>query len=176
MEYIQLKAFARQDGAILAVLWVLSFVCYLVGLSHPMLSTIAFGLMLLTPFALARLLRHYRDKVLSGVVSVRRGWLFSVLVFFYASLLLAIVQYVYFAFIDKGYMLAMFGQMVSEPAMQQQLQQMGMAESLQEAQQQLASIRPIDLVLNLLTGNILTGMVLALPIAVIMRRQSAKQA
>ena len=33
-EYIQLKAFARQDGAFLALLWVAAFFLYIIGI-HP---------------------------------------------------------------------------------------------------------------------------------------------
>ena len=34
-EYIQLKAFARQDGALLALLLVVVFLLYIIGLSNP---------------------------------------------------------------------------------------------------------------------------------------------
>ena len=42
-EYIQLKAFARQDGAMLSLLWIGSFACYIKGLSSP---TLAFAALL----------------------------------------------------------------------------------------------------------------------------------
>ena len=40
-EYIQLKAFARQDGALMALLWIGSFGCYIAGLGHPIYGMIA---------------------------------------------------------------------------------------------------------------------------------------
>ena len=40
-EYTQLKAFARQDGVLLALLWIGGFACYILGLSNPMLGLAA---------------------------------------------------------------------------------------------------------------------------------------
>ena len=40
-EYIQLKAYARQDGFFLALLWIASFVFYIMGLTNQMLGMAA---------------------------------------------------------------------------------------------------------------------------------------
>ena len=40
-EYKQLKAFARQDGALLSLLWIGAMACYIQGLSSPILGMIA---------------------------------------------------------------------------------------------------------------------------------------
>ena len=37
-EYIQLKAYARQDGFFLALLWTASFACYILGITNQMLD------------------------------------------------------------------------------------------------------------------------------------------
>ena len=102
-EYMQLKAYARVDGALLAVLWVASFACYVAGIANPLFGTMALLLMVATPFFVARRLGHFRDEGRDGVISLARGWGYSVYVFFYAAVLMAVAQYVYFAFIDQGY-------------------------------------------------------------------------
>ena len=66
-EYIQLKAFARQDGALLFLLWIASFACYIIGISSPLYATVALVLMVIA-VALActwSLWRSPADAVLS---------------------------------------------------------------------------------------------------------------
>ena len=169
-EHIQLKAFARVDGALLALMWTASFACYIVGLKNPLYGMLALLLMVATPFYVARRLRRFRDKDRDGVISLMRGWAFVILVFFYAAILLAVVQYVYFAFLDHGYLLMSFQEALSSPEAKQALEQSGLSQSLNESIQMLGEMRPIDYALNVLTVNITIGILLGLPVAALMRR------
>jgi len=168
-EYIQLKAFARIDGAWLALVWLVSFGCSIAGLLDPLLGMVSLALALMSPFFVAKRLRAYRDKVRQGVLSFQRGWVFALLVFFYGSVLLALAQYVYFAFIDKGFMVKMIIEALNSPQTAQVMAQSGMSEVFNTSVQQLQSMRPIDISLQFLTTNIFLGMVLSLPIALVMR-------
>ena len=94
-------------------------------------------------------------------------------VFFYASILLALVQYVYFAYLDQGYLLSSFQDALSSPEAKQAFAQYGLAEALSENMQMLSELRPIDFALNVLTMNITVGIILGLPVAALMRRPSA---
>ena len=76
---------------------------------------IAMGLMVVTPFFVGRRLGKFRDEGRNGIISLSRGWAYSVFVFFYAAILLALAQYVYFAYIDQGYLLSSFTQLMSSP-------------------------------------------------------------
>ena len=169
-EYIQLKAFARVDGAQVAALWICSFAFYLIGLKTPFYAMVALLLMVVTPFFVARKLRRFRDEDLNGVISLLRGWAFFILVFFYASILLALAQYVYFAYMDNGYLLSMFSQTVSTAEAKQALEQAGLSQQVSESLQQLAQMRPIEYALNVLTMNITIGILLGLPVAAMMKK------
>lgn len=171
-EYLQLKAFARQDGALLALLWVGSFASYVAGLSSPSYSMFSILLMVLTPFFAYHRLQNFRDKGRDGIISFLRGWAFVVFMFFYAGLLLAIVQYAYFAYFDNGYMLESLIRMLSTPEAAQMVEQSGMKETMNESVHELRSMRPIDLTLNVLTTNILIGMLVGLPIAAVAKRST----
>ena len=39
-EHLQLRAFARIDGAYLGILWTISFACYIMGMSQPTIGLI----------------------------------------------------------------------------------------------------------------------------------------
>ncbi len=169
-EYVQLKAFARYDGALLAVLWVASFACYVAGIAQPFYGMVALLLMVFTPFFVGLRLKKFRDVGLGGIISLGRGWGYSVYVFFYASVLLALAQYVYFAYIDQGYLMAAFHRALQSPEARQVVAQYGMQQALEESMQQFASLRPIDYALNVLTLNIMVGIVVALPISAALKR------
>ena len=92
------------------------------------------------------------------------------MVFFYGGVLFALAQYLYFAFMDNGYLLSQFSKMVTSEEGQQMLKQYGMTEMMTESLKELANIRPIDYALNMLTINITLGFVLGVPISLIMQR------
>ena len=169
-EYLQLKAFARQDGALLALLWVSSFLLYIMGLSNQMLGLAAILLMLYTPLFVGSRLGKFRDFGREGLISFRRGYAYTILVFFYGGVLFAVVQYLYFAFMDQGFLLSQFSRMMNTDEARQMLQQYGMTQMMDESLQQMAATRPIDYALNMLTINISLGFILGIPISLIKQK------
>ena len=100
----QTKAFARQDGAILGIVWIASFVCTMLAAdpSYQMLGLISNLLIISTPFVVAKRLKAFRDNVREGHISFRHGFYYCLQTFFYATLLLTIVQYLWFRFMNTG--------------------------------------------------------------------------
>lgn len=169
-EYIQLKAFARQDGALLALLWAVAFILYIIGVSNQLLGLAAVMLMLYTPFFVGERLGKFRDYGREGLISFRRGYAYTIFVFFYGGVLFAIAQYLYFAFMDNGFLLSQFSKMIATEEARQMLQQYGMTQMVDESLQEMASTRPIDYALNMLTVNISLGFILGVPISLVMQR------
>ena len=173
-EYIQLKAFARQDGALLALLWVAIFLLYIIGVSNQMLGLAAVLLLFYLPFFVGERLKKFRDYGREGLISFRRGYVYTILVFFYGGILFAVAQYLYFAFMDNGFLLSQFSKMVTSEEGKALLQQYGMQQMVDESLHEMASIRPIDYALNMLTINICLGFILGLPISLVMQRTHRK--
>ena len=169
-EYIQLKAFARIDGAMLSLLWIASFALYVVGISSPGYGLAAIILAIVTPFFVGSRLRHFRDDGLEGTISFMRGWVYTILVFFYGGLLFALAQWAYLTYMDQGYLLKAITEALNTPETAAAMKQMGMTESLDESLSMLSQMRPIDLSLNMLTTNILIGVIVGLPIAAILHK------
>jgi hypothetical protein len=172
-EYKQLKAFARQDGALLSLFWIGALICYVQGMTNPLLGLVSLILIIASPFFAASRLRHFRDYAREGVISFKRGYAYLVLTFFYAGLLLAAAMYIYFAFIDKGFLYMKLSEMMSSEEGRLAIQAAGMKEQMEEGLKELSNMRPIDYALNMLTFNIMTGFFLGLPIAALMQRQVA---
>jgi len=173
-EYIQLKAFARQDGALLALLWVAIFLLYIIGVSNQMLGVAAVLLLFYLPFFVGERLKKFRDYGREGLISFRRGYVYTILVFFYGGVLFAVAQYLYFAFMDNGFLLSQFSKMVTSEEGKALLQQYGMQQMVDESLQEMANIRPIDYALNMLTINICLGFILGIPISLVMQRSTVK--
>ncbi|MBQ9230831.1 MAG: DUF4199 domain-containing protein [Prevotella sp.] len=173
-EYVQLKAFARQDGALLSLLWIGGFACYILGMSNPMLGFAAMVLICATPFYAASRLRHFRDFGREGFISFARSYAYTILVFFYAGILLAIAIYVYFSFMDNGFLMSKIIETTQSPEGRKIIEAYGMQGEMDENIKMIAGMRPIDYALNMLTINIITGFILGLPIAALMKRQKSK--
>jgi hypothetical protein len=135
---------------------------------------VAILLMVYTPFFVGDRLGKFRDYGREGIISFKRAYAYTVFVFFYAGVLFAIAQYLYFAFIDNGYLLNQFSKMISAEETQQVLKQYGMTEVMDESLREMSATRPIDYALNMLTLNISLGFILGLPISLIMQRNKSK--
>ena len=155
----------------LSLMWIGGFVCYILGMTNPLMGMLSVMLIVASPFFAASRLRHFRDYAREGLISFRRGYAYTVLTFFYAGLLLAVAFYVYFAFIDKGFLVSRLMEVMNSDEGREALQTYGMVDEMREGMKELASLRPIDFALNMLTVNIMTGFFLGLPIAAVMRRE-----
>lgn len=166
-EYKQLRAFARNDGAFLGILWIVSFVLTMLSPKFQLLGTLGLTFAFLTPFFVARRIRMFRDNIREGVLSYWNGYSYSMSMFFYAALLLALVQYLWFAFADDGTFLA---------TALDQMRQMLLANKYPETEVNAAigemkTMRPIDWALYFLSTNVITGFVLSIIIALITKRK-----
>ena len=170
-EYIQLKAYARQDGFFLALLWIASFSSYIMGLTNQILAMAALLMAVMSPFFVANRLKKFRDEGREGVISFARSYVYTIFVFFYGAVLLAVAQYLYFAYMDNGYLVNSFAKMMTTDEGKMLLEQYGMAQMVDESLAEMAATRPIDYALNILTINISLGFILGVPIGLIMQRR-----
>ncbi|NPD92687.1 DUF4199 domain-containing protein [Xylanibacter muris] len=174
-EFIQLKAFARIDGALLALFWLSSFIFYIQGLSNPIMGIVSFILAVSSPFYAATRLRIFRDNIRDGIISFRRAAAYYALMFFYASALFAIAQYIYFEFLDNGYLVNTYTQMLNGEEAQIILKNYDITQQqINDNLEVLRQTSPITFALNFMTINIMTGIVLSFPVGLIMKRDRAK--
>lgn len=174
-DYEQLKAFARIDGAMVGGLWILSFACFVGEFYNPMLGMLSLvtgvGSLL---FAAIRL-RRFRDNILDGRISFRRAFGYGLLTFAYASLLMAAAQYVYFQFMDHGFIISQYTAMASTEEFKAMLTLYGINnEDMKAAMDTLSALRPIDIALQFLTTNIIIGVMASLPMAAVIKSKYKK--
>lgn len=176
-QVIQLKAFARQDGAIMGLLWIASFVCFAMSQTQPLLS-FAFDISIVgIPYVAAAFARRYRDAVLGGCISFRRCFFYVQLIFLYATLILAIGQWAYFEFVDHGQLVGGMMKSINSPEFQPVLEAYRYSkEEVNKQMEMLTQTRPIDFALTFVWVNVIAGTILAWIIALFTKRTKQKTA
>lgn len=168
----QLQAYAHIDGAKMALLWIAGFVCFILEISHPILGLVWLLSICLIPIYAYRLLKTFRSNQPYGTISFGRAWLYVTYTFFYSTLLFALAQYIYFAFIDNGFLISQYVQIMSDPAYKTLFEAYGYTQSdLDMFISQLHEMTPIGIALNFASMNFLTGMILGLPLAAIVKKK-----
>ena len=160
-EYIQLKAFARQDGLFLGLLWVICFACLVYSVTDPSLQLIFVAGSIATPFIAYYRLKHFRDKVLEGQISFLRAFAFVAFMMGYGSIIMAAATYCYFYFLDHGTFMNILQQNMSMPEVRNSLTQAGI--DIKEMENQMTALsqsRPIDFALNVFSNGLLTALIM----------------
>ena len=167
----QLKAFARQDGLLLGLVWTASFVLTMLSPQSVWGNMLAMS----TPFFMGWRLCKFRDGALDGVISFRRGFAYCVYSAIFASLVFALAQVVYFRFFDNGTFMGILndGIRVVEEVYRQQ--NMDTAE-LRHAVDTMNEVSPVQWVFALMMQNIVLGTLLALPVAAICAKRAPEKA
>ena len=167
----QMQAFARIDGLWLAVFWTVSFVCFVGSFTYPALATSVLLIGAVSLVFAAMRVRRYRDEVREGVLSFRRGFLYSMLIYLHAALLFAMVQYLYFRFLDHGCVIGSYMDMVNTDAFKEVAQSYGLSQTdWKIVMENLASLRPIDLALQFFSMDVFMGFFVSIPVAMSMAR------
>lgn len=170
---VQIKAFARQEGVFLSLLWIASFLfmVYIPASSWGSLLAIS------TPFFIGWRLVGFRQYALQGSISFRRGVAFSCYTVFYASLIFAIFQYVFFKYFDHGAMLSMLNHNMEIVQEAYKAGGDGGAQAVQYMEEGINSfgmMSPIQLAFLFMMQNIFIGTVLSLPIALFCKKKKAR--
>lgn len=166
---IQLKAFARQDGLILALIW-LSSMLFTIKVPESIIGPL---LALSTPFFVSWRLSMFRDGALDGHISLRRSIAFTCYVFFYASLIFAIGQYLYFMFFDNGDFINLLSTAID--TMKAANISLGTGEEdMEMTMKGIQMMSPINLVFVFMMNNLVIGAMLS-PVISILSKMTEKR-
>lgn len=172
--YIQ---YAMLFGTYMGVFWVLKFILFPLGLTIPFLSFLFLGFTFCVPFLGFYYVRTYRDKICNGSIGFMHAWGFTIFMYMFAALLAAVAHYVYFAFLDQGFVVDAYESQI------EMLGQSGVpgaedyAASFKQTLDAVRALSPIDITMQLISMDVLFGSFLALPTALFaMKRKKAPEA
>jgi hypothetical protein len=146
----------------MGIYWIVKFILFPLGLSNLFLMLLFFVLTIFVPFIGVYYARSFRDKICGGGITFMQSWLFMISMYFFASLLVAIAHYIYFRYIDNGYVIntytQMFEQMKSIPEVVEVFEQYHYQETLDK----IRSMSAIEICVQLLSQNTLYCCILSL--------------
>lgn len=167
-----MQRYAMLFGTYMGGFWILKFILFPVGLSVPFLLFLFMGLTLCVPFMGYYYARMYRNQVCGGGISFLHAWIFTVFMYMFAALLAAVAHYIYFRFIDHGYVINTCETMVDTLAQSNMPGMDSYIATYQEALETARLLSPIDITLQMISSNVFWGSILAFPTALfVMRRK-----
>lgn len=158
--------YATFCGTLMGLFWLAKFTLIPLGFFMPMLMFIFLGLSICVPFIAYAMARNFRNRYRGGVMSFGEAWIFLFLTFLYASLLTAMGYFIYFRFIDGGFILNALEETVNEfVATLPQIQREQMGAQMRELIHAQRSLTPITIALQQMSQNLMLGAIMALIIA-----------
>lgn len=171
-----MQQYAMMFGTYMGVFWILKFVLMPLGMTSPFLLLLFICLTLCVPFLGYYYTKTYRDKVCGGTIGFLHAWVFDVFMYVCAALLTAVAHYVYFRFIDQGYMLDTCRQMLNTLATEDVPGMEDYVKQMKTNLDMMSSFTPTDIILGMLSTNIYYCSLLSIPTALLaMRRKTAGQ-
>lgn len=166
-EYIPIKEYAMRDGTWLGIIWILCFASFISQLSNPSMSFIWLAMSIFSlGFAFIRV-KKFGRLICSDGLSFGRAWLYAITMFVCASLLMAIGAYVYFAFLDNGFVADTYTHIFESDEYKELLKVYQADEKMwKEIVGSLYGMRPIEWTFNILSTNIMLGMILSPLVAI----------
>ena len=160
--YIQLRAFARWDGARLGMMWVASFALFVGSFTLPLCGILWMTTMVATPFIIAKLTNAFSLQTPEKHISYWAAFTHSTLTVFYASLILAIAQWIYFQYIDHGFLINTYAAILTDKANTPTIKAMGYSkEMVNQLLDAIRAMRPIDIALQMMWANMVAGILIS---------------
>ena len=166
--YNMVRRYAMEYGTFLGALWFIDFLLMAGGINGNVALMVLGGLFFLTlwiwPIYFAY--RFKQHLPVGEQYSMVKGAYFALMLFVFAEVLCFMCEFAYFAFIDKGQLVASIQAMLGDPLIAEEYAKMGLTEMLETSKSQLdeiASLKPFDLAISLMGNNILTSVFLFIP-------------
>ena len=158
-------------GTWLGGFWIFKFIFFPLGLLYPFCSMIFMGLTISMPYMAYKWVNMYRDNMLGGSITFAHAYMFSLYMFLFASLLTTIAHYVYFAFIDQGFLYETYSQTTTMLEVQGGKEIQELTAQFNEALDAFKTLTPIDITLNIMSWNFTCGIFLSLIIALFVKKK-----
>lgn len=155
----QLLNYAMHAGLFLGGFWILKYLFTMVGSGNQIVSLINFILSIGTPVLLFHFLVKYNTNVLHQPMGYGHGIQFSIVLFFFASILESLIVFIHVNWIDPAFIATLYGNMIEVA------QTMNLSQSLIDRLSEQAPPSPFGYVFNnVIMGNVLLGLLLSIPI------------
>lgn len=166
-----LQEHAMRFGTMMGIFWIIKFSFLPMGFKTPLLQLLFIFMTLFVPILGYIYIRKYRERYCGGELSFIRGWVFSLYMYFFASLLTAAAHYIYFRFIDNGYLMGTYMEQLENLKSTLTGDLETSIDQLIQNLETIASMSALQLTMQLILQNIFYGALLSLPTALLAMRR-----
>lgn len=171
-----MQRYAMLFGTYMGGYWILKFILFPLGLTVPFLSFLFIGLTLGVPFMGYYYARMYRNRICKGYINFPHAWMFTVFMYLFASLLTAVAHYIYFRFIDHGFVISTLETQINLLAQSGVPGIQTYTDMYKDTLETVRTLTPIDLTIQMISSNVFLGSLLAIPTALfVMKHPKAKE-
>ncbi|MBE6284740.1 MAG: DUF4199 domain-containing protein [Mediterranea massiliensis] len=167
-----IQRMAMNFGTCMGVFWILKFIMFPLGMTTPFLSLTFIILTMAVPFLGIHYARTYRNRYCDGVINVGRAFTFTWMMYLFASLLTALAHYIYFSYIDDGFILKHCEEQIVTI---EQANLPNMEETVKMLKESLANakaLNAIDITMQLLSQNAFIALLMAFPTALFVAKRT----
>lgn len=179
-QFRQTNAFAMSYALLFGIYWIAGMLCFVNSFSFQGASLGFMFLFVTTPLLGLYLVFRFRNSVCGGTLPFVRGYLFAILLYFYAALLLALAVYAYFKFFDGGDFFGRYVQYLDSPEVKRMFASGGMDKltggislgEMKNVAEAFQDLSPVTIAANILDFSIFAGLILSLPTALLAMRRA----
>ncbi len=165
-----LQECAMRYGTAMGILWIFKFTLFPLGLSIPFIHLVFLVLTLGVPLVGFIFARRYRDLECGGSIGFGRAFLFTTTMYLFAIILTAAAHYVYFRFIDGGFIyntwMGLWQQVKASP----EAALIPDIDLYEQALEMMGAMTPLEVTFQLMSNNVFWSLVAALPTAILIRK------
>ncbi|KAA6321670.1 hypothetical protein EZS27_028705 [termite gut metagenome] len=166
---VSLQKCAMQLGTYMGIYWIAKFFLIPLGFTYQFLFFLFAGLTIAVPFMGYYYVRIFRDKICGGKIKFLQAWAFMIFMYMFAALLTAVAHYVYFRYIDNGFILNSYVEILDNnlsniPGLE------GYFAQVKESVEYMRSMTPIELTMQLMSQNVFYCGILAFITALFVKR------
>ena len=168
-------------GTLLGVYYIVKFCLFPLSLKSGVAGMLFIVLTLMVPVLAWRMVKRFQQTEMPEGMPFLTAWTFALRMFFFASLLVAVAHYVYFAVFDNGMLAQAYAENIatmretSVEGVTDQLAWQNQLDVIEKTFESLAALKPIQLVMELLVNNLFWGSIAALLIAIFTKRPAQSQ-
>ena len=155
----------------MGIFWIVKFTFLPLGFTIPLLQMLFVLLTCFVPVLGYIYARKFRNIGCEGAVGFRKAFAFTFFMYMFASILTAAGHYIYFRFIDGGYLADMYLEQINALKSATAGELAASIDQLVTAFDTISSLSPLELTFQLMSQNVFYGIVLSLPTALFVMRK-----
>ena len=169
-----LLVYGMEGGVWLGLYLIARFFCGVAGGYSPLFNTIAVVLFIITPVVLYRIMLQYHKH--NGYVSgFSLLWMMGIMLFFFASLISCIPEYIFYQYISPDYIANATSQSIKLIEEMGVIETQGTVDELRQMLEDNALLTPMQMVMSSMWGNVFFGSLLSIVVApFVLRNKNTK--